>query len=255
MATGTHACLEDERNASVLVNVNGELLPRKEATVSVFDAGFLLGDGIWEGLRLHKGKFAFLPEHLQRLVAGAAAIGLELPLTLAELEGELYRTVAANGMEDGAHVRLVVSRGPKATPFQDPRASAGGPTLVIIPEWKTPDPALYTRGIALVSVATRRPGPEVQDPRINSLSKHNCIQACREAAALGGDEGIMLDPHGNTQLPRSGWKWSPRQSKSWRGATSWVWWSATTASTFRLAPISGWRSSSPTSARGTKSAR
>ena len=142
MATGTHACLEDERNASVLVNVNGELLPRKEATVSVFDAGFLLGDGIWEGLRLHKGKFAFLPEHLQRLVAGAAAIGLELPLTLAELEGELYRTVAANGMEDGAHVRLVVSRGPKATPFQDPRAAAGGPTLVIIPEWKTPDPAV-----------------------------------------------------------------------------------------------------------------
>ena len=203
MATGTHACLEDERNASVLVNVNGELLPRKEATVSVFDAGFLLGDGVWEGLRLHKGKFAFLPEHLQRLGAGAEAIGLELPLSVAELEAELYRTVAANGMEDGAHVRLVVSRGPKATPFQDPRASAGGPTLVIIPEWKTPDPALYTHGIALVSVATRRPGPEVQDPRINSLSKHNCIQACREAAALGGDEGIMLDPHGNVSTCNS----------------------------------------------------
>jgi branched-chain amino acid aminotransferase len=98
---------------------------------------------------------------------------------------------------------LVVSRGPKATPFQDPRASAGGPTLVIIPEWKTPDPALYTRGIALVGVATRRPGPEVQDPRINSLSKHNCIQACREAAALGGDEGIMLDPHGSVSTCNS----------------------------------------------------
>ncbi|MDP7591058.1 MAG: aminotransferase class IV, partial [Candidatus Poseidoniia archaeon] len=110
MATGTHACLEDERNASVLVNVNGELLPRDAATVSVFDAGFLLGDGVWEGLRLHKRKFAFLPEHLQRLDAGAKAIGLELPLSLAELEAELYRTVAANGMEDGAHVRLVVSR-------------------------------------------------------------------------------------------------------------------------------------------------
>ena len=203
MATGettsTHTYAEDPRNADVLVDVRGELVRRPEATVSVLDAGFVLGDGIWEGLRLHEGRVAFLDRHLDRLLDGARAIHLDLEaagLTREHLTERLTRVLAANGMWDGVHVRLMVTRGLKTTPYQSPAATVGGPTVVILPEWKDPTPDVYTRGLSLFTVHVRRGRPDVQDPFLNTHSKHNCIQACIQAAEAGADEALMLDPHG-----------------------------------------------------------
>jgi len=199
MTTSTHSYAEDARNAEVLVDVNGSLVRRAEATVSVLDAGFVLGDGIWEGLRLHDGRIAFLDRHLDRLFGGARAIALDLEgagLTRDVLTERLARVLAANAMWDGVHVRLMVTRGLKSTPYQSPSASASGPTVVILPEWKDPTPEVYTRGLKLFTVHVRRGRPDVQDPFLNTHSKHNCIQACIQAEAAGADEGLMLDPHG-----------------------------------------------------------
>ena len=203
MATGettsTHTYAEDPRSADVLVDVRGELVRRPEATVSVLDAGFVLGDGIWEGLRLHEGRVAFLDRHLDRLLDGARAIHLDLEaagLTREHLTERLTRVLAANGMWDGVHVRLMVTRGLKTTPYQSPAATVGGPTVVILPEWKDPTPDVYTRGLSLFTVHVRRGRPDVQDPFLNTHSKHNCIQACIQAAEAGADEALMLDPHG-----------------------------------------------------------
>jgi branched-chain amino acid aminotransferase len=196
MTTGSHACDEDPRNATVRISVNGELLPRPEAKVSVLDAGFLLGDGVWESLRYHRGTFLFLDRHLDRLLHGAAALEMDVGRTREELVAELERTVRANDMDSGVHVRLIVSRGMKITPYQDPAAAASGATLVIIPEWKEADAALAERGLHLVTVDVIRPPTSAQDPRLNSLSKHNCIAACIDARRKGGQEGIMLDPRG-----------------------------------------------------------
>jgi len=191
---GTHHYQEDPRNAGVLIYVNGDLVPRARAMVSVFDSGFILGDGVWEGLRLHNGHFAFLDEHLKRLWQGAKAIDLDLGMSREELAGELQRTVAANGMDSGVHVRLMVTRGMKATPYQDPRVNIGGPTIVIIPEHK--QAAERKGGMRLFTVHVRRGPPDVQDPMINSHSKLNCITACIQATKAGADEALMLDPHG-----------------------------------------------------------
>lgn len=188
--------VSDPRNASILINVNGELKPRAEATVSVFDSGFMLGDGVWEGLRVHHGRIAFLDQHLDRLFEGAKAIAMDLGLSREELASRLYDTLEANGMEEGVHVRLMVTRGVRSTPYQDPRVVVGGPTIVIIPEYKEPDPSLLTRGLRLFTVHVRRGDPAVQDPKLNSHSKLNCITACIQAAQAGADEGLMLDPHG-----------------------------------------------------------
>ncbi|MBT7615372.1 MAG: aminotransferase class IV [Rhodospirillaceae bacterium] len=191
---GTHHYQDDPRNADVLIYVHGELVPRARAMVSVFDSGFILGDGVWEGLRLHNGHFAFLDEHLKRLWQGAKAIDLDLGMSRDELAGELQRTVEANGMESGVHVRLMVTRGMKATPYQDPRVNIGGPTIVIIPEHK--QAAEREDGMRLFTVHVRRGPPDVQDPMINSHSKLNCITACIQATKAGADEALMLDPHG-----------------------------------------------------------
>ena len=188
--------VSDPRNASILINVNGELKPRAEAVVSVFDSGFMLGDGVWEGLRVHRGRIAFLDRHLERLFEGAKAIAMEIGLTQDELAQRLYDTLEENRMEDGVHIRLIVSRGIRATPYQDPRVVVGGPTIVIIPEYKEPDPAVFERGLKLFTVHVRRGDPAVQDQKLNSLSKLNCITACIQAAQAGADEGLMLDPHG-----------------------------------------------------------
>ncbi len=196
MTTGSHACEDDPRNATVLISINGELSRRPDAKISVFDAGFLLGDGVWEAMRLHRERIAFLDGHLDRLFHGAEAIALDIGKTRAELRDLLHRTVSANEMTDGVHIRLIVSRGMKITPFQDPAASASAATIVIIPEWKTADPALAERGLRLVTTDVIRPPTNAQDPRLNSLSKHNCIAACIDAQRKGGEEGIMLDPHG-----------------------------------------------------------
>ena len=196
MATGTHAHAEDPRNARVLINLNGELLPRSEAMVSVFDSGFILGDGVWEGLRLHRGKVAFLEAHLDRLFEGAKAIDLDIGLSRQQLRERIAATTRANSMTDGVHIRLMVTRGLKATPFQGPSANVGGPTVVVAAEWKEPDPTMVRRGLRLFTVHVRRGRPDVQDPMWNSHSKLNCVTACIQANKAGADEGLMLDPHG-----------------------------------------------------------
>ena len=186
----------DPRNASILINVNGVLTPRAEATVSVFDSGFMLGDGIWEGLRVHSGRIAFLDLHLDRLLEGAKAIAMDVGLDRAGIEQRLYETIDANQMIDGGHIRLMVTRGVRSTPYQDPRVVVGEATIVIIAEYKEPPPELAITGLKLFTVHVRRGDPAVQDPKLNSHSKLNCITACIQAAEAGADEGLMLDPHG-----------------------------------------------------------
>ena len=189
--------MPDPRNADVLIDVNGAHVPRPEATVSVFDSGFMLGDGVWEGLRVHQGRIAFLDRHFDRLYRGAKAIAMDVGVSRENLERRLYALLDANGMDgDGVHIRLMVTRGVRATPYQDPRVVISAPTIVIIPEWKAPVPETATRMLKLFTVHVRRGYPDVQDPKLNSHSKLNCITACIQAAEAGADEALMLDPHG-----------------------------------------------------------
>ena len=196
MAHGTHDHADDPRNAEVLVWVNGELLPRDRAVVSVFDSGFVLGDGVWEGLRVSGGHPAFLEKHLDRLEEGARAIMLDLGMSRDAITAAIYDTLHANGMSDGVHVRLMVTRGMKSTPYQDPRVTIGPATVVIIAEHKEPMPATVTDGITLFTTHVRRATPDTLDPKLNAHSKLNDIQACIQAYTAGADEALMLDPHG-----------------------------------------------------------
>ncbi|HYI64366.1 MAG TPA: aminotransferase class IV [Allosphingosinicella sp.] len=191
-----HDSAGDPRNADILISVNGALVPRGEAMVSVFDSGFVLGDGVWEGLRVHRGRIAFLEAHLDRLYEGAKAIAMDVGLTREALTRRLYDTLDANKMEDGVHIRLMVTRGIRSTPYQDPRAVISSATIVIVPEYKEPLPATVEQGITLFTVHVRRGDPAVQDPKLNSHSKLNCITACIQAIEAGADEALMLDPHG-----------------------------------------------------------
>jgi branched-chain amino acid aminotransferase len=188
--------VSDPRNASVLINVNGELKPRAEAVVSVFDSGFMLGDGVWEGMRVHHGGIALLDRHLDRLFEGAKAIAMDIGLTREELTRRLYDTLDSQGMSEGVHIRLMVTRGIRSTPYQDPRVIVSAPTVVIIPEYKQPPEGVHERGLKLFTVHVRRGDPAVQDPKLNSHSKLNCILASIQATQAGADEGLMLDPHG-----------------------------------------------------------
>lgn len=196
MAHGTHGYVADERNANVLININGNLVPRDQATVSVFDSGFVLGDGVWEGLRVHGGVIVFLGRHLKRLYEGAKALDIDMVLTPEQLTARLYETIDANNMKEGGHIRLMVTRGVKATPYQDPRVTISEPTIVIIPEFKSPLKETLDEGIKLFTVHVRRGYPDVQDQKLNSHSKINCILACIQATKAGADEALMLDPHG-----------------------------------------------------------
>jgi branched-chain amino acid aminotransferase len=196
MSKGTHDYVDDPRNAEILININGELLPRAEAKISVFDSGFILGDGVWEGLRLQGGKLAFIGQHMKRLYEGAKALDMDIGLTSDELVARVYQTCEANGMKSDVHIRLMISRGIKATPYQDPRVTITPPTIVIIPEYKSPRPETLNKGIRLFTVHVRRGYPDVQDPKLNTHSKLNCIFACIQASKAGADEGLMLDPHG-----------------------------------------------------------
>jgi branched-chain amino acid aminotransferase len=195
MAQSIHD-VSDPRNAAILINVNGAMRPRAEAMVSVFDSGFVLGDGVWEGLRVHKGRIAFLDQHLDRLFEGAKAIAMDIGLSREALTERLYETLDANAMTDGVHMRLMVTRGLRSTPYQDPRVIVGGATIVIVAEYKEPEPAIVENGIRLFTVHVRRGDPAVQDPKLNSHSKLNCITACIQAIQAGADEALMLDPHG-----------------------------------------------------------
>ena len=164
--------------------------------VSVFDAGFVLGDGVWEGLRVTGGHPAFLDQHLDRLWEGATAIALDPGLSREELTARIYQTLRANHMSDGVHVRLMVTRGPKSTPYQDPRFSAGPATVVIIAEFKDPLPDTVERGLSLFTVHVRRASPDTLDPKLNAHSKLTDITACIQAYTAGADEALMLDPQG-----------------------------------------------------------
>lgn len=196
MAKGVHEYAVDARNEGVLVSVNGRLVPRAEAVVSVFDSGFLFGDGVWEGLRVVEGGVPFLDAHLERLYTGAKAIMLDIGLSPVELIARVFECLDANGMRDGVHVRLMVTRGIKSTPYQDPRVVVSPATIVIIPEYKIPRPEIFEEGLRLFTVHVRRGYPDVQDQKLNSHSKLNCITACIQAAEAGADEALMLDPHG-----------------------------------------------------------
>ncbi|HKH10075.1 MAG TPA: aminotransferase class IV [Rubrobacter sp.] len=193
---GTHEAVPDRRNEDVLVYVNGEFFRREEAKVSVFDSGFLVGDGVWEGIRLHDGSFAFLGRHLDRLFQGARAIGLEIGMTRQEITAALHETVRRNGMTDGVHLRLMVTRGNKKTPSQDPRLVVGGPNVVIIAEHKRADPEIKERGVSLFTSTVRRPPPDTLDQRLNCHSKLHEVVALLQALEAGADEALMLDPTG-----------------------------------------------------------
>ncbi len=195
MAKGTHDYVEDPRNETILINVNGAITPRAEAMVSVFDSGFMLGDGVWEGLRVHKGRIAFLDAHMDRLFEGAKAIAMDIGISREELIARLYETIEANGMT-ACHIRLMVTRGIRSTPYQDPRVVISPATIVIIPEYKEALPSTVENGIRLFTVHVRRGDPAVQDPKLNSHSKLNCITACIQATQAGADEALMLDPQG-----------------------------------------------------------
>lgn len=196
MAQGTHDYQDDPRNQDILININGELYKRADAKISVFDSGYILGDGVWEGLRLHKRKLLFIDQHLKRLYEGAKTLDFDMQLSRQQLSDRLYETCEANKMETGVHIRLMVTRGIKSTPYQDPRMTVTPPTIVIIPEYKAPLEGTLQRGIKLFTVHVRRGYPDVLDPKLNSHSKLNCISACIQATKAGADEALMLDPHG-----------------------------------------------------------
>jgi branched-chain amino acid aminotransferase len=193
---GTQEYVGDPRNDDVLISVNGALTPRGEAKVSVFDSGFVLGDGVWEGLRLHDGRLAFLDKHFDRLWDGAKMLRIDIGLTREALRARLFDVIDANEMRDGVHIRLMVTRGVKRSPYQDPRLTIGSATIVIIPEWKLPRPEMLARGLNLFTVHVRRTGPAEQDQKLNSHSKLNCILACIQAMEAGADEALMLDDRG-----------------------------------------------------------
>ena len=196
MSFGSHAYIADPRNGSVLFNVNGALVSRDKAVVNVFDSGFMLGDGIWEGLRVHQGRIAFLGDHLDRLWEGAAALDLDIGISQDDMTARLYETLAANEMQEDVHIRLMVTRGLRSTPYQDPRVVVSDATIVIAPEFKKADPKTAEKPLSLYTVSVRRGRADVQDPGLNSHSKINCITACIQAIKAGADEGLMLDPQG-----------------------------------------------------------
>ena len=196
MSNSLHDIKIDPRNANILISVNGTLFPREQAVVSVFDSGFILGDGVWEGLRMVGGGIPFLRPHIERLYEGAKSIFMDVGVTPQELVKRLFDCLDANRMTDGVHIRLMVTRGVKATPYQDPRVTISPATIVIIPEYKTASPDKFERGLKLYTVNVRRGAPDVQDQKLNSHSKLNCITACVQAMNAGADEALMLDPLG-----------------------------------------------------------
>jgi branched-chain amino acid aminotransferase len=189
----THQAEDDARNEDILIYVDGRIVPKAEATVSVYDSGFMLGDGVWEGLRLYDGKWAFMDEHIDRLFEAAKAIDLDIGLDRKGVISALLETQSANGMTSNAHARLMVTRGIKVRPFQHPSLSQSGPTFVIIMEHSQPK---IPRPITLATVPHQRGLPMTQDPKLNSHSKLNCILACIAAQKAGADEALMLDVHG-----------------------------------------------------------
>ena len=223
----THDSEEDVRNRDIKIFVNGEIVPRDEAKVSVYDSGFMLGDGMWEGMRLYDGKWAFFDEHMDRLFDSCKAVSIDIGMTREEVADAIAKTAEANNMVTDVHCRLMVTRGVKAKPFQHPGLSRSGPTVVIIMEHSKPAAALLDRGIRLASVPQVRGLPHSQDAKFNSHSKLNCVIACLQAEAAGADEALMLDPHGfvnttnacNFFIVRNGEVWTSTGDYCMNGVT------------------------------------
>ena len=220
----THQAEDDARNEAILIYVNGQIVPKAQAMVSVYDSGFMLGDGVWEGIRLYNGTWSFLDEHLDRLFEAAKAVDIDIGLTRAQLAQAVFDTQAANGMTSDAHARLMVTRGVKTRPFQHPKLSQRGPTVVIIMEHSRPK---LPRPIRLATVPHMRGLPMTQDPKLNSHSKLNCILACIAAEKAGADEALMLDVHGfvnttnacNLFIVRKGQVWTSTGDYCMNGIT------------------------------------
>lgn len=178
--------------------LNGDMVPPAEANVSILDSGFMMGDGVWEGMRMYNGYWSFVDQHIARLFEGAKTIDMDLGMTPAQLEGELNKVIDANNLQsaEGVHIRLMCTRGVKTTPYQSPKVNITGPTIAITVEFKDPPKDSETHGLRLATVSTRRGHPDVQDQKLNSHSKLNCISACIQAAKAGADEALMLNPHG-----------------------------------------------------------
>ena len=193
----SHSFIYNSKNKNIFININGKLYPRSEAKISVFDSGFLLGDGVWEGIRLHQSKLMFINEHLDRLFKSAQGISLKIPLSKAKIINEINKVLLKNSMTDHIHIRLIISRGNKITPYQNPNANVGPINFVIIPEHKKTDHKIYDDGIIIGRVPIIRPSGNILSTHYNTLSKLNCILASIEANKLGFDEGIMNDPNGN----------------------------------------------------------
>jgi len=191
----THDYEIDSRNDNIQIYIDGQFFSRADAKVSVMDSGYLLGDGVWEGIRLYNNHLIHLEKHLERLYEGAETIQMDIGISKSEMKSAIEKTLKKNEMISDVHIRLIVSRGIKSTPYQHPKVTIGHPTIVIIPEYKKPSPGLKIEGITLGTVSTIR-NNLTQDTRVNSLSKHNCIAACIEADKMGVDEGLMLDPDG-----------------------------------------------------------
>ena len=193
----SHDFIDDERNKNIKIYINGKFYKREDAKISVFDSSTMLGDGIWDSLRYHNNNFIFLKEHLDRLYKDAKLIDLKIHLTRRKLSEALSKTIKINKMKTDVHLRIIVSRGIKSTPYQSPKVTISKPTIIIIPEYKKPDIKAYKKGLKLVTVKTIRGPINVQNPQINSLSKLNCILACIEANKKNADEALMFDINGN----------------------------------------------------------
>ena len=193
----SHDFVDDKRNKNIKIYINGKFYKRKDAKISVFDSSTMLGDGIWDSLRYHNNNFIFLKEHLDRLYKDAKLIDLKIHLTRKKLSEVLIKTIKINKMKTDVHLRIIVSRGIKSTPYQSPKVTISKPTIIIIPEYKKPDIKAYKKGLKLVTVKTIRGPINVQNPQINSLSKLNCILACIEANKKNADEALMFDINGN----------------------------------------------------------
>jgi branched-chain amino acid aminotransferase len=196
MLHGTHNAIEDTRNDTIIISINGEFFKRNEAKISVFDSGYLVGDGIWEGFRLKKGKLIFIKEHLDRLWQSAKAVHMKFPFSKEELVQQVWNVLNKNNMTDGVHIRLMITRGIKKTPSQDPRLTISGPNVVIIPEYKKADEKTKQKGITLFTSTIRRGSPDYLDPRLNCHSKLHEVQALIQAIEAGYDEALMLDING-----------------------------------------------------------
>jgi len=192
----THNALEDSRNDDILVYINGDLFSRNAAKISVFDSGYLVGDGIWEAIRLHDDILVFIDDHLERMWSAAATIGMDLKMSKEELKKKIHKTLIANDMHDNVHVRIMVTRGIKKTPSQDPRLTISGPNIVIIPEYKVASDQIAQKGITLFTSTIRRGSPDYLDPKLNCHSKLHEVQALIQAIEAGADEALMLDVHG-----------------------------------------------------------